>query len=315
MKRNTIIYVLSLSTLINTIQCSDSNKVYNACLIGALASGFLYLEGRIIGKYFEKTLPDASPQFQKWAREILAQNGLTDANTVPLKVGNGWAANDFFIRVKAHDVKNLEDILTKKSMHSEVEKKIILADAQYSLLHEKKHYGQADGCKKILLIGLTTGILSQSKDLPDFLVKLGIGIVGNIFYSRYQEQEADRVAFIGTSLDNLIINKLYYDAKTELVDINKSFIPVYDNSLNQETMQMICHRYNSSGNYQLKHKKRLIFEGVSFFSSPSHPSFKSRAELAQECIDLRKKQEQELNTTPKNTEQENFIFRNFVAGI
>ena len=120
------------------------------------------------------------------------------------------------------------------------------------------------------------------------------------------EYEADRYAFMNvSSLENLAINKMYYEVKAsqiERLNRNNVVIPPYNNCLDSVTIDEISKRLrkrkitfeaeeNDKKSNEKHPTKRARFEIVSFLSNRAHPSFLTRAELAEECLNKRKKYE------------------------
>lgn len=348
MNKNTVVFVLLLSIVINTIHCMDDQKkrdmAINALFTTAIVSGASYLMGKIGAKHLEKSLLDAPPNFQKWAREILANNGLVDANLIPLKVGTQSMTDvigGLFIQFDPKIINPIEEILAGKSMLSKSQQKTILASAERTLLHEKKHYSNGDFGKECLSRGITAAstmiIIDSVKPEKNIHATIGASIVvlssgfliPNIPYIRYQEKEADRYAFMHlSSLENLELCKNFGQGQAHAFERNllNNKTNDEDNFLQKTTSHFFAKQLKNINKSlgenadkpevlsALQRKKRRYIEVASFLRDFEHYSWQSHVELAQECIDLRKKQEQDSNITPKDTEQDTFIFRDF-AGI
>ncbi len=268
------------------------------------------------------TKEDATQNVQAWARDILTKKNITNANSVPLKLGNGWlVGGGTFIQIDKEEAKNLEKNLAQKQITSNMEKKIILADAEGKLLHEAKHYHNSDTDKGFLTsiissiplcyyyisslstknIGSSAKKISYGKNILNFLTLAALPIISANAYIRYQETEADRFAFMNlSSIEKLEIYKNLYLQKAELFEENLEFRPIGNNrswlkniirpalsikivNLNQELSK------NSPKNLkQLLMQKKILIDIAYFIDDFRHPSFQSRADLAEKCLEKRR---------------------------
>lgn len=318
-------YNLSLLLVVflaNNIECSSFQKAQNQlityALNTALFSGAMYLGGKVIAKYEENSLPDAPPHFQECARKILAENGLKNADSIPLKMGDGWSVQGgSFIQVDSKEVNALENIFAGRSTYSDEKQRIIRAFTEYSLLHEKEHYHNGDFGKRCLLAGATIAFGFQvmtGKSLTDdllssptsLLVGGGSGFIVVVPYRRYCEKEADRSAFMNiSSLEKLEITKHIMEAHAQDFETNLLTKSLSDqpNWFERKMRPMIAHRWHTLNRdiatasfeeqAEIRQKQRNLMEAASFMRDQQHPSYRSMTELAQECIDLRKAKHKE----------------------
>lgn len=316
------IFVLLSVFLATNIECSSLEKVQdqaiNYAFNVALFSGISYLIGKATAKSQENCLPDASPHFQKWARKILAENGLQNADSIPLKMGKGSCViGGSFIQIDSRCVDRLEDILAGRSIYSDEKQKRIRAHVEKILLHEKKHYYNGDFGKTCLLFGATTALGFQVITGNDFItstIKNGslvhggalltgvmCATVGSVPYIRYQEKEADRSAFMNiSSLEKLEINKRILEEHAQAFETNllKNPLSGERNWLERKVRPMIADQWHtlSAGVATASHeevvkiqlKQRSLIEVADFISDWEHSSYRSAIELAQECLDKRK---------------------------
>lgn len=322
MNRQYRLYGLLFIVLTNTIQLSASQQDALLSFFGhaAFLSGGQYVIGKISGKYQEGTLPDAPPHFQKWARKILAENGLENAATIPLKMSNGWECHKgIFISGDFTEIKAIDDIIAGREVsYSNEHQAIILDNAHESLLHEIGHYISGDFGKQCLLGGTATAllfpiitrrnyadVLTKKESLPiavgGMALAAGGSFVASVAYARHQEKEADRYAFMRIPEEKLLRAKAYWKVQSDIFEedlLNNNYCysskidllkkPIFS-LLSQRLRDVDDAMSQGNGNREELHQKRHKITKLAYFVMDSnHPHPLDRAALAQECYDKRK---------------------------
>jgi len=282
-------YILFSVIAIFSLNSSHSLAIQDITIIAIGIGG--YIARKIATKYREYTLPDAPADFQKWARPILKNHGLSNADTIPLKSGEGWCCvGDSFIEVPKDEaivIGHMSSISKPSFEHSAGEFKFLYTHQLQSkdtldlseciLLHEVYHYkGKAFLKGYITTYGITQyGIgmpLSKANFLSNFPVILVptcsflVSQFNHNIYSRYEEKNADENAFMHASLDSVIAGKAFFEqeVKKDVAYWNENIL--YKNATPTQ--------------------QRMFLETInSIFGN--HPTNKSRAEHAQRCLDQR----------------------------
>ncbi len=328
-------FALLLVFLVSNSECSTFQKAQDQAITyafnTAVLSGIIYLGGKVIAQHEVKTLPDASPHVQQWARKIFAEKGLKDAALVPLKVGDQWAVGGgSFIQIGFKDEQGLNTVLSGKSKLSEAEQKNLLAEKEYEILHELNHYQNGDFGKICLVTGAVSSLVFpviRGKNVAFGMPSLStetlksVGAAGvslyftpyiSIPYRRYQETEADHYAFMDiSSFKNIKIVKANLQSKADICEkvflddsmntqlndhrgfCGKQLNPAILKSLQGIEKDMAETDNDADKLLELRGKKRRLIELSHLLLDPDHPSFQTRAELAQECYDKRKAQHKE----------------------
>jgi hypothetical protein len=259
-----------------------------------------YILGKIMACYKESRLPDAPHNVQFWARAILREKGIKNADSVPLKVGEGWAVyGGRFIQMNQDGVDYLESNLTKNSL--------VVVSEEKSLLHEGKHYHNGDFGKGVFFLSAAIAPCVQAVSKNCFKRGLLLGMVGmmsEICHMRYQEAEANRFAFMNfSSIQKLEVTKNYYVRSAEDFEYNLLHYPLrYKNNLLENIARpMLSERLHSLNQKALESshdqkqfidiQKRGLIKLAHFIFDPKHPDFRRQVAIAQECLDKRRMSE------------------------
>ena len=326
MNKKHAIYAFLLLILTNITQACGSQQDALLCYVMnfALLSGGQYLKGKIEGKRKESTMADAPPHFQQWARKILAQSGLENAETIPLKIDDKWAShNGLFISAPLEDIKDIDDIIAgRKVAHTKEVQDRILDTAEFILLHEKKHYSNGDWGKRCLIRGSIAAAILSPIAIREMhidrsagctaLVVLGGSLLAAeasgaliIPYVRDQEKEADRYAFMNVPIKNLTTNKYFWQhyAGSFEKSLSSDSHPLAENSLIKKPIFSLLSQQlrnvdaaiskDGDDTQELHHKREKITRFAYLLVDPEHPYPLDRAELAQECLNKRKAEHRE----------------------
>ena len=306
MIKNYVRYIV-LMMLLTTYKPSFAmhTKLVQYLVGSTLISGVGYGVGKVAAKCDEYKREDAPENVQKWARKILAEKDIKNADSVPLKLGDGWrVAGGSFIQIDKEEAYSLEKCLVKKWPTQNDSKEKVLAEE--SLLHEGKHYNNGDFSKGYILLGLTyapvfQALVNSNKRLTIPMVAFSAGSL--LTYTRYQEVEADRFAFMNlSSIEKLEISKANRLRQAEIFENNLLTNPLRSknnrlenivrpmlskklHSLNQKALES-SHDQNEKKRIDTQ-KKRLI-KLADFIFDPKHPDFRRQVAIAQECLDKRK---------------------------
>ncbi len=258
--------------------------------------------GKIRACYKESKLTDAPYNVQQWARAMLRENGIKNADSVPLKVGEGWkVVGGRYIQMDRDGVDYLESNLAKNSL--------AVVKKERSLLHESKHYHNGDFGKGILFFSaaITPCMQAAFKNCFKRSLLLGMmGMMGDVCYGRYQEAEADRFAFMNlSSVHKLEAIKNDLLGSADRFEDNLLHHPFFDlrefNALEEKARPVISgqlRRLNQKSLECSENKKKLIdmkkksLIGIAnFIFDYEHPSYRRRIAIAQECLDKRQQQD------------------------
>jgi len=257
-----------------------------------------------------RTAQEAPENVQLWARDILNNKNISHANSVPLKLGNSWlVCGGSFIQIDQESAERLEKNLTKKQITSDEETERALAER--SLLHEAKHYQNNDFSKGLLthnlsIIPLVFSFFSPVKkiiyvpNIAKLLIAIGLPVVNYITFTRYQEAEADRFAFMNlSSIKKLEMNRDRKLEHAELFEFNVINYPYssnknwFENKIRSILFNKIHHldqKLLNCSNNQSKHiirQKNILITIANFIYDHQHPSFRRQVTIADECLKKR----------------------------
>ncbi len=303
----TLLIILLINQSSFTMQSPLAQAIASSITCYALIYGLF----KVAFLLLTHTKEDAPQNVQTWARDILTTKNITNANSVPLKLGNDWCvAGGTFIQIDKNEATNLEKNLIQKQITTNIQKEIILAEEK--LLHEAKHYHNGDMGKGFLTFIISTipyfyYIDSSSKKISyalkilKFLITVALPIISITAHIRHKETEADRFAFMNlSSIENLEINKNWHLRQAELFEENLESHPIENNrswlenkirsalsskivNINQKLSK------NSHKNLeQLLMQKKILINIANFIDDFKHPSLQSRADLAEECLKKRR---------------------------
>jgi hypothetical protein len=284
--------VVAVLLTMHTVSFSMKTNLMRYVAGSALVGGGCYLMDKEIAKYEESTLKNVPCHVEKWARKNLAEKGIKNADTVPLKLDSRWVTWHYYIGFKENEISGLEEYFAEQKTDEEMRKKAIIA--QEMLFHEAKHYHNNDIDKRCLVWGLTTGLLFLSHaSVPKFLLKVGMVAASNITYIRCQELEADRFAFMNVPLEDLEVSKERRFGWAELFEEHTQHSPFTNfSSWGGLSAALLLsrrlHTLNQKEGNQWQ--KGLIIALVDFLHDYEHPRYWRQAVLVQECIDKRKEE-------------------------
>ncbi len=304
-------YLVS-SLLMVLLSVSQSFSMYSRLFQHAIGSTLVgataYVSGKLIAQYKEQSFSDAPQSIQRWARPILAEGGMKNADSVPLKIDDGWAVyRGSLITIDRKQVDLLENCLGKKNLNAS--EQMFINDAEETLRHEKKHYQNGDYGKGLLLYALTAPLILESITLPGIILKLGMIAGTNLAYTRYQEAEADRSAFMNMpSLEKLEMVKAAREQQVKLFENNMRNYYWYHNSnwlakkvgpaISDQFNVLDEEAWNASDDFELakiEQKQAVLIAVADFIWDHKHPSFKRQLAIAQECIEARKTPKKEVH--------------------
>ena len=271
--------VLAMLLMINNLSFSMGTKLVRYMAGSTLVGGGYYLMNKELAKYGENILENVPCNIEKWARKNLAEKGIKNADTVPLKIDNKWITHHSYIGFNEEEVNDLED-----------RKKEIIA--REMLFHEAKHYHNNDIDKRCLVRGLTTGILFlPHASVPRFLLKVAMVMVSNITYIRHQELEADRFAFMNVSVEDLEVCKARRLGWAELFEEHTLNDPFLNQKswVTQSIGMLISKRLRQLNQKDDNQWQKDVLVGLAdFCHDHEHPRYWRQVALVQECIDKRK---------------------------
>jgi hypothetical protein len=252
---------------------------------------------------------DAPQKVQTWARDILAKKNITNAHSIPLKLGDSWCVNGgSLIQIDKKAAEDLNTNLAKAQLTLDDEKQKIIAEM--ALLHEAKHYHNGDFGKNSLTsyfslipLGFCSSLLINKWNnyisILTLLFTAGLSIISTITYARYQEKEAERFAFMNlSSIEKLKITKDLYLKGAEAFEIQLRHNPYLPNRswFENKIRSVLSNQIVSLNSNRLKNhdkqpkyifiQKKLI-DIANFIYDPLHPSAQNLADLAQECLEKR----------------------------
>ena len=291
--------ILGLAFVNQSFPMDNKQSQRTKDIASALASiGFTYGFCRfILPEVYKRitTYEDASPETQQWAKKVMQDCG-EDIGSIPLKKGtkgDGWS-------VKCGSVITVpENFDLNKCSEQE------LLQHMHSLKHEFKHFKNNDHANRAAMVAATIsfgGLLTQESS--SFLTKPAIVFTGygvDMAYTRYRESEADRFGYEkATSREeleatkNMFLNQgacIKYALLTDPTMIEGNFVENKILSvLSQKIKNNIQSEASATLNDPLKIKEMLnkqenFFDAAVFVMDREHPSWKSRADMAQDYID------------------------------
>ena len=264
--------------------------------VSLAAVGLIYgLSRFVIPEVYKRITPseDVSPEIQAWANKVAQEAGI-DIDAISLKKGSkeyAWmAALDSVIFIP-------EDF----NPHTCSEHKLLFYTMRFK--HEIGHIKSGDYAKAATVVTATcvSGLLLTKETSSLIILPAVIAGYGmNMMYWRYIEGQADRFAYERAASKeeleaaknkwlkcghkftydlltdpsvrkkaNFIEKKMLYGISGKLKDIQKRLV----NSTEKSEVEA------------LEHKKEFWIDAASFMYYRDHPSFKSRANMAQEYID------------------------------
>src|SRR4030095_9074432 len=278
-----------------TMQSPLSHAITFSTVYSALGYGI----AKGIALWKMRTNEDAPYNVQTWARDILTKINIPHANSIPLKLDNGWCVyGGYYIQIDRNVAQILEKNLAKELLTPHEEKERALAEK--SLLHEAKHYQNSDFGKGILtynfsIIPLVFSVFSSVKKtnycIPNaarFLIAIGLPIANYITCKRYQEAEADRFAFMNlSSIKKLEINRAHKLENANLFESNLIDYPYSadKNWLHNIIRPILSNKINHLDQNSLK--KNILISIANFMHDHQHPSFRGQVAIADECLKKR----------------------------
>jgi hypothetical protein len=220
------------------------------------------------------------------------------------------ASGGSFIQIDRQEADRLEKCLVKKSETEDDFRQKTLAERK--LLHEGKHYNNGDHGKRCMVFGLAYAPVLQAVDsckklmLPNVLLRAGFCFVVVNMYGRYQEEEADRFAFMNlSSIKKLEISKANCLRSAEIFENNLLINPLWGqrNRLEKMVRPILSRKLHSLNQRALEcsddqkkliniQKNRLI-KIADYIFDPEHHDARRRVAIAQECLDKRKEDHKE----------------------
>jgi hypothetical protein len=244
----------------------------------------------IFGKIVASLYDDVSPETKKWAKKVFSESGIKDADKIPLKKGKDgqeWGAAGSHFIIVPNDFDPTRCSCLER-----------LAN-EFALKHEIKHVQNYDNLKKrALFVGtIALGLSTEKPSLTIPIISVGYGV--NMAYSKYLEGEADRFAYErATSREELeaanIVFKEYGARYKDIIMSNASLVSF--NFIERQVLSKISRNLNdiqlefsvvgdsSLKIEELERKQEQLFDAAYFITEREHPSWKSRAIMAQEYI-------------------------------